>query len=152
MIESRLSAVLAEEDIQIGFVDRSIEDALPRLLRPALERAGVGDDDTSAILEAVADRERSASTISAPVALPHARHERAPRIVAALAINGSGTLDRPENVEAILAFVSPTAATAEHLRFLAASARLFRSADVLGKLTSARTPAEVLGVLREHGV
>lgn len=151
MIESRLSAILDAQDILLGFTADSVADALPRLLGPVLQRSGVSHHDSSAILAAIADRERSGSTISPPVALPHARHERAPSILAALAINGSGTLREPQGVKAIVAFVSPIAAAAEHLRFLSGVARLFRSPEALEQLTAARTPDDVIALLRKHG-
>lgn len=149
--EHRLSTILAEADISLGFAERTIEEAVPRLLLPALKRAGVADPNAAAIIEAVVHRERSASTVSPPIALPHVRHDQAPRIVASLAVNDAGVLGQPEGVKVILAFVSPAAAPADHLRFLAGAARLFRSAEVLAALAGARSADDVLALFREHG-
>jgi mannitol/fructose-specific phosphotransferase system IIA component (Ntr-type) len=150
MIETRLSAVLTPDDVALGFSAAALVAALPRLLEPAFARAGLGKRDRRAILDAIAQREASASTISPPLALPHARHERPTRILAALALNRDGILVEPAGVQAIVAFVSPAAAAAEHLRFLSGVARLFRSGDVLAELTAASTPLQALAVLRAH--
>jgi mannitol/fructose-specific phosphotransferase system IIA component (Ntr-type) len=54
-------------------------------------------------------------------------------------------------VKAIMAFVSPGAATVEHLRFLSGVARLFRSPEALEALTTAHSPDEVIALLHKHG-
>jgi mannitol/fructose-specific phosphotransferase system IIA component (Ntr-type) len=151
MLETRFSAVLKEDDVRLDFWAPSLAEAAPALLTPALERAGIGARDRLVILEAIARREQETSTISPPLALPHARHESAPVIIAGLALNAGGALEGNEAVKAIVAFASPANAAAEHLRFLSGVVRLFRSADLLDELTAARTPAAVLAVLRARG-
>jgi mannitol/fructose-specific phosphotransferase system IIA component (Ntr-type) len=151
MIETRLSDVLHEDSIALDFSAPSIPEAVRVLMEPVFRRAGIPPERQRAILEAIHERERCASTVSPPVALPHTRSPEVDRIIAALAINRSGVGQDNPGVQFLLPFVSPEKATAEHLRFLAGVAKLFRMREAVDGLLAARSAAEVLEVLRRLG-
>jgi PTS system nitrogen regulatory IIA component len=151
MIETRLSNVLNEEAVAIDFRAPSVAEAVPALMEPALRRAAIPLEQQHAILQAIEVREQCASTVLPPVALPHARCPEVDRIVAALAINRNGVLDNDHGVQILVSFVSPEKASAEHLRFLAGVAKLFRTREAIEELLDARSPAGVLDVLRHLG-
>jgi mannitol/fructose-specific phosphotransferase system IIA component (Ntr-type) len=146
MIQTRLSEVLAPELIFLGLSAQSLMDGVRASLPAAMKRAGLTLAQQETILRAIEEREKSASTIAPPIALPHARQSAAPQIVAALAINRQGIVG--DEVQVLVPFVSPEAAAAEHLRFLSGMVRLFRARDVLDELLDAHSPDQVLAVLR----
>ncbi|HEY8180870.1 MAG TPA: PTS sugar transporter subunit IIA [Thermoanaerobaculia bacterium] len=151
MIETRLSELLNDQAVSISFSASCVEDAIPLLMGPALQQAGISEDQKQTIVDAIKKREECASTISPPLALPHTRHAAVSRIVAALGINRSGALEKDHDVQAVVSFVSPETASAEHLRFLAGVAKLFRTREAVDQLLEAQSPADVIEVLRRLG-
>jgi mannitol/fructose-specific phosphotransferase system IIA component (Ntr-type) len=151
MIETRLSELLNDQAVSISFSASCVEDAITQLMGPALQQAGVSEDQKLTICDAIRKREECASTISPPLALPHTRHAAVSRIVAALGINRSGALEQDHDVQAVVSFVSPETASAEHLRFLAGVAKLFRTREAVDQLLEAQSPADVIEVLRRLG-
>ena len=151
MIETRLSEILCNDAVAIRFSASCVEDAVAALMKPALEQAGISEEQQQTILDAIKKREDCASTISPPLALPHTRHPCVSKIVAALGINRSGALEHDHDVQAVVSFVSPETASAEHLRFLAGVARLFRTRDAVDQLLEAQSPEDVIEVLRRLG-
>lgn len=133
--------------MQYGTVD--FESAVRGLLvQPLLER-GVSPSGVDDVLEAVLKREEAGATGSGAIALPHARISGIPDIVAGLGINRSGIYPRSET-RVMLAFVSPTEAAGEHLRFLSAAAKTFRDPVLLQRAQSAGSREDLLTLLRDR--
>jgi len=152
MLETRLSEVLASGgSVLVGFSARSVSEAIPLLMTPALSRAAVPGERQQSILQAIEKREEGASTVSPPLALPHARCAGVDRIVAGLGINRSGALEERSGVNAVVSFVSPETASAEHLRFLSGVAKLFRSPASVEELLAAQSSEELVEILRRLG-
>jgi mannitol/fructose-specific phosphotransferase system IIA component (Ntr-type) len=150
MLETRLSAILAPELVFLGVTEATLTRVIEATLPIAMDRARVPPAAQTAILHAIDERERSASTIAPPLALPHARHAAAPAILATLVINREGVLPS-EGVRIVVPFVTPERAATEHLRFLSGTVKLFRSRDVFDELLDARSADEVLDILRSRG-
>ncbi len=153
LVEPRLSQLLDAERISLGFRAHTQDDAVERLLGPALGREGFSAAGVEAALEAIRNRERAGSTIVGNVALPHARIAGLRRIVVAMGLNAAGVYESgPLSARAVLAFASPERATVEHLRFLAQVAQLFRSEDLVAELLSAAPQGAdaVLTILRSR--
>ena len=139
----KLSQVLTEDAIFVGFTASRFDDAVPRLLIPVLERQGFGEQNIANAIRSVLNRESTGSTTVGAFAIPHARIAGLKRIAAAIATNREGIFGNDE-VRVMLAFVSPAEAAADHLRFLSAAAQLMRNGEALEDILSCSTPADVL--------
>jgi mannitol/fructose-specific phosphotransferase system IIA component (Ntr-type) len=107
------------------------------------------------VRRAVALREAEGSTAVPEIAVgvPHARVRGLPGPLAALAIAPEGLYEPVPTVRLriVALLVSPNAATEAHLKLLAGVATTLRSAPLRGALLDARTPAQALAVLQQHG-
>jgi mannitol/fructose-specific phosphotransferase system IIA component (Ntr-type) len=141
-----LSAVFGPEAIRIGFAAADFESAVRGLLEGELLERGVPETRIDSIIDAVRRREATGTTCSGPIALPHARIDDLPGIVAGLGINPKGIYPG-EATQVMLAFVSPTDAAGDHLRFLSSAASVLRKADLRARIMDASTADEVLSLL-----
>jgi mannitol/fructose-specific phosphotransferase system IIA component (Ntr-type) len=139
--ELRISALLEEGLVEPGLRADCPEAAIERLLAPLLRRVGFDDAGVAAALECVHARERTCSTVFGTIAIPHARLAALPRIVAGLGLNADGVW--PGGPRIVLAFASPAGSAAEHLRFLAGVAQIFRSEGIEEELLRARDAGSV---------
>ncbi len=147
--ESRLSNVLADGRIEIGFTVEDPDRAADELLTPLLTSEGFSEKAVADALEAIRARERAGSTLLGPVALPHGRLAGLHRIVGGLGINKEGIRsDGGTGTKLVLAFASPSHATVDHLKFLANVARILRNDEVVSDLLNARSHEDVLAILR----
>ena len=126
-----------------------LDQALHALLAPPLTRAGFSDAGVSGVLDAVKQRERAGATAIGPVALPHARVPGLDRIVAGLGANPEGIFDGKSETSFVLAFASPAQSAADHLRFLARAAQLFRDEDARAHLLHATDRESMLAAIRK---
>jgi mannitol/fructose-specific phosphotransferase system IIA component (Ntr-type) len=69
------------------------------------------------------------------------------RIVAGLGVNPAGVFDGSET-SFVLAFASPAQSAADHLRFLARAAQLFRDEDARMHLLAATDSESMLAAIR----
>lgn len=144
----RLSDVLAVGSIQVGFRSPDTEQAVNRLLRPALEAGGLASASVEAALQAVCTRERSCSTVIGALALPHARVIGLAHIVGSLGLNSEGVYEAEGTIRAVLAFVSPASDSVGHLRFLARIAELIRLPKFLDELQASKSSESALALIR----
>ena len=99
------------------------------------------------------DRETSrltCSTVIGPVALPHGRIAGLSLIVGSLGINAGGVYECSPEARVVIAFASPASGAAEHLRFLAQVAELFRSGDLVEQLVASPDADSVLALIRSR--
>jgi len=141
-----LLTILERGTVHVDYQTVDFESAVRGLLAQSLIARGVSSDRIDQIVEAVLRREETGSTCAGPIALPHARVEGIPGIVAGLGINASGIWPQAET-RAMLAFVTPTDAAGEHLRFLSSAAKTLRDPNLLSRILEAATRTDVLELL-----
>lgn len=144
--EPKLSDVLGALVPALRCAD--LDEALKRLLVPGLTAAGLAPDGIGLVLDSIRQRERVGSTAMGPVALPHGRVPGLDRMVAGLGANAQGVFEGDEKTTFVLAFASPASSAAEHLRFLARAAQLFRDDEARERLLSASDPEAMLAAVR----
>ena len=141
-----LLAILERGTVRVDYRTVDFESAIRGLLAQSLIARGLSSDRIDQIVEAVQRREETGSTCSGPIALPHARCEMLPGIIAGLGINPNGIWPNAET-RVMLAFVSPVDAAGEHLRFLSSAAKALRDPVLRSQILEARTEDEVLALL-----
>jgi len=115
------------------------------------ERHGLGDP--APFLAKVREREQGISTtLDTGLALPHARVDGLPSVVAGLAVSSSGISDprQPDaTIRAMFMFFSPNRqdAFSQHLQVLRSVSTLFDAA-LIDAVCRASTPEAILSVLR----
>ena len=141
-----LQATLERGTVRVDYRTVDFESAVRGLLAQSLIARGLSSDRIDQIVEAVQRREETGSTCSGPIALPHARVDGIPGIVAGLGINAGGIWPQADT-RVMLAFVSPTDAAGEHLRFLSSAAKTLRDPSLLSRILEAPSRADVLALL-----
>ena len=141
-----LRTILERGTIRVDYGTVDFETAIRGLLAQSLIERGISSDRIDQIVEAVQKRESTGSTCAGPIALPHARVDRIPNIIAGLGINASGIWPQAET-RVMLAFVSPTDAAGDHLRFLSSAAKTLRDPSLLSRILEAHTKDAVLALL-----
>lgn len=140
-----LASVLETGAIRAGYSTDDFESAVRGLLEGPLRNRGVDGDRIGDIVEAVLRREEAGATSAGVIAFPHARVPGIPGIVAGLGVNRGGVY-RDAETRVMVAFVSPTEAPGEHLRFLSAAAKTFRDGAFLQRVLDAGTGDELLAL------
>jgi mannitol/fructose-specific phosphotransferase system IIA component (Ntr-type) len=146
----KLSEMLDAGRIRIPLAGRTKEDVLRELVGLV---AGDGDR-AETIFDAVAERERRMSTgIGQGVAIPHGKSGLVSGMEIAFGIAAApvdyDALDG-EPVSLFFLLVSPPDRTGDHIKALAQISRLLTSDAVRDELTAARSPQEVLRLLRRE--
>jgi PTS system nitrogen regulatory IIA component len=107
----------------------------------------------SQAMQAVWDRERAGSTrLRSGVAIPHARIQGLPGLLAALGVLPAGLTDETDAASPTrlcLLFLGPTENVKEHLDFLAAISRLFQTPEFTVSLARLDNPNQILSRIRE---
>jgi mannitol/fructose-specific phosphotransferase system IIA component (Ntr-type) len=145
----RVSTALESGLVSLAFRARDTEEAIRRLVLPLFDGTSGAQQKGPAAVDAILARERSGSTALGRVAIPHGRLSGVGRIFAALALNPQGTVEGAD-ISVMLAFVSPSEAAAEHLRFLSAAAQLLRDDDTVEAMLHAATAEAVLDIVRRR--
>lgn len=146
-----ITEFLRVEDVHLNFRARSVVDAIPLLLGPALEHH-VSDASRHEILAAVMRRELETATLCGTLSLPHARHELVKHFVVSAGINPAGVIEGKAEPRIMFAFVSPEKKREEHLHFLASLARLSQNRQLIDQIAGAADAEQVLAALRTAGL
>jgi mannitol/fructose-specific phosphotransferase system IIA component (Ntr-type) len=146
----RLSSILSRGRVDVGFRAADADEAIEILLRPALLAEGLSQSLAEAACQAAKRREQTYSTVLGPLALPHVRFAELTRIVGSLGINADGVYACFPEARIVIAFASPVGGAAEHLRFLAQVAELFRSGDLAERLLAAPDAGSVIALIRSR--
>lgn len=144
-----LVQTLEHGSIRVGYHTADFESAVRGLLVQPLLGRGVSASRVDEIVDGVLQRERTGSTCSGPIALPHARIPAIPAIIAGIGINADGIWPEAD-ARVMLAFISPTEAAGEHLRFLSLAAKTFRDQALLQRIVAAASADDVLAELRDR--
>jgi len=145
---SSLLRALEQGTIRVGYQTVDFASAVRGLLVQPLLHRGVSPSRVDEIVECVLRREEAGSTCSGPIALPHARIGGIPEIVAGLGINPGGVYAGAET-RVMLAFVTPSEAAGEHLRFLSSAAKTFRDPAFLQRVQTAANRENLLELFKD---
>jgi mannitol/fructose-specific phosphotransferase system IIA component (Ntr-type) len=148
MVAFDVAGFLRAADIHVGFQAASVIDAIPLLLRPALQRRNIDAATIENAISAAVRREQDTSTRCGPLGLPHTRTDSVQEFVLTLGANNDGVIAGEPQPRIIFAFVSPEGRREQHLQLLAALARLSQNEWIVGKIAGASSPQEVLESLR----
>jgi CBS domain-containing protein/mannitol/fructose-specific phosphotransferase system IIA component (Ntr-type) len=142
-----LTELLPVQHIVVPLEEPRFRDAVRQLVRQLAKAGAIRD--VPAVERALASaRGRDVVAIGDQVALPHFRTDAVDRLVLGLGISpmpldtAETTLAKPPRIVALV--LAPPEAATRYLQTVAALARLFRDEEVVAKLASARSPAEVL--------
>ena len=142
---------LKEDCILINMKSREKKGALSELLK--LLETNNYIKDSNEILETILEREKLGSTgIGQGIAVPHAKTDQIENLVGAVGISNSGisfdSLDG-EPVNIIFLIIAPTKSIGLHLKALAKIARLLKNRTFRNALRNAKTPSEVIQIIKE---
>lgn len=148
----RLSDLLTADRIDTALDVRDKPSAIEALAR--LLSSGADGSSAESIARVLRDRETLASTgVGDEVAIPHGKLAGLRQLVAAIALAPSGvdfeSIDG-KPVRIFVAILSPDRAASDHLRALARCSKLLRDPRIRERLLTARTPDDVLAVVREE--
>jgi fructose-specific phosphotransferase system IIA component len=147
----KITDYLKENCIITNLKSRDKEGVLRELIK-LFEKNGYIKDGEK-VLETVLEREKLGSTgIGQGIAIPHAKTEQINDILCAVGISQNGvdfdSLDG-EPVFIIFLVLAPTKSIGQHLKTLAKIARLLKDKVFRNSLRNAKTPAEVLKIIKE---
>ncbi len=140
--------LLRADDVHLHFQSASVVEAIPLLLRPALERRVHNRDISEAIIDAAVKREEDTPTRCGPLSLPHARSSSVADFILALGANATGVLAGRPEPRLMFAFVSPEDRRDQHLQLLAKLAKLSQNEWIVEKIAGAKRGEDVLEILR----
>lgn len=145
-----LSSLLSVDVIKTGLESEDKEEAFEELLE-LLARAGKITDRAGA-MDAVARREDEQSTgIGSGVAIPHGKHASISSLTCALGISQTGVdFDAIDDEPAYVIFfvLAVPDNPGPHVALLAGISRLLTQPGFIRKLRDARSPEEVLSIIR----
>ena len=150
----RLSELLREDVVLLGFQAADPADAITRLVDHLVHAGRIPAERRQAALDAALAREKChGNGLENGIALPHARVDFLPDAVAALAIAPAGVpFQTPDGQPArvIALYFIPPKSVATYIRLVARMARLFSHTALRDALIVAPTPAEVLALIRRE--
>lgn len=140
--------LLRVDDVHLHFEAASVIDAIPLLLRPALQRRIRDDKLVGQIIDAAVKREEDTSTRCGALWLPHARSAAISEFILALGANPAGVITGRPEPRLMFAFVSPDGRREQHLQLLAALAKLSQNERIVEKISGASSADQVIDTLR----
>lgn len=140
--------LLRADDVHLHFQSPSVVEAIPLLLRPAIERRVHNRDISEAIIDAAVKREADTPTRCGPLSLPHARSSSVTDFIVALGANTTGVIAGHPEPRLMFAFVSPEDRRDQHLQLLAKLAKLSQNERIVEKIAGANSGEDVLEILR----
>ncbi len=151
----RLSAVLPDSAIVVGLDRLDKWGVIGRLTDLLVESGQAQPSWRDSILRGLTEREKQSSTgMQDGFAIPHSRMDdpiQGTLVSLAVLANGMDfdAIDG-QPTRTVVCLITPRKQSREHLRVLAGIAQLFARAEFRGALLEARTPADVLAVIRSE--
>jgi mannitol/fructose-specific phosphotransferase system IIA component (Ntr-type) len=150
-----LATLLTTDLIAIAPPWRTFDSTIAGLVDLMIAARLLPADRRADVCTAVAIREADGSTAVSEigVGVPHARVAGLTQPLVTLALSPDGLYEPVPTVRIriVSLLVSPTAATEAHLKLLAGVATTLRSGRLRSTLLDARTAADVLAILQDHG-
>ena len=150
----KLSELLGEEVVLLDFRAADKWAAIGSLVEALIAHGRIRPEHRTQVLDALIARENVASTgMGLGIAIPHAWTDLLEAGAAAVGISPQGVPfqsadGRPATL--IILLVSPRRNAQTHIRTLAAIARLLNYEEMRTALLNAKTPAEVLRIVKEE--
>jgi len=145
----RLSEMLREDTIVVGFKSTQKQNILEELIDLAAKTGKIKDRDEA--LKAVIDREKMMSTgLEHGIAIPHAKTNAVSEIVIAMGVSKEGVDfeavdEKPSHIFFLL--LAPENAAAANVKLLAQIARVTSNAEFRSNIIKAESPAQILEIL-----
>ena len=150
----KLSELLGEEAVLLDFKARDKWEAIERLVEALIAHGRLKPGHRRQVLDALVARENVASTgMGLGVAIPHAWTDLLDTGAAAVGISPQGIPFQSADgnpATLIILLVSPRHSAQQHVRTLAAIARLLNYEEMRTALLNAKTAAEVVRIVREE--
>jgi mannitol/fructose-specific phosphotransferase system IIA component (Ntr-type) len=150
----KLSDLLGEENVLLDFSARDKWEAIDQLVEALVAHGRLKPANRARVLDAIIARENVASTgMGLGVAIPHAWTDLLDTGAAAVGISPKGIpFQSADGTPAtlIILLVSPRHSAQKHVRTLAAIARLLNYEEMRTALLNAKTPAEVVRIVKEE--
>ncbi|MFZ2955538.1 MAG: PTS sugar transporter subunit IIA [Candidatus Ozemobacteraceae bacterium] len=148
----QLTEFFKENLIHLDFQAGDKDEALNKMVR-ALETAG-SVDDVNGMRTALIEREKLGTTgVGGGIAIPHARCAAAKELSVGFfrskeGVNFQAIDSQP--VHLVFLLLAPIASGGAYLKLLAKISRLLRSDDFRSALLEAKTPGEVMEIIKEN--
>jgi PTS system nitrogen regulatory IIA component len=147
----KLAELMREDLICTDLSEQSKESVLQALVDQLVDQGEVDNGDE--VLRLLLERERLMTTgVRSGFAVPHAFSEHVRRSVVTLGYVADGVdweaLDK-KPVRYVFLMLGPPASAGSHLRLLARLSRLLSSQVFVHRLTEAKTPVEMLAVIKK---
>jgi mannitol/fructose-specific phosphotransferase system IIA component (Ntr-type) len=150
----KLSELLGEENVLLDFKARDKWEAIEKLVEGLIAHGRLKPSNRRQVLDALVARENVASTgMGLGIAIPHAWTDLLETGAAAVGIAPQGIPFQSADgnpATLIILLVSPRHSAQKHVRTLAAIARLLNYEEMRTALLNAKTPAEVVRVVKEE--
>lgn len=150
----KLIDLLREDCILIDFTAKDKFDAIDKMVGLLVQRGRIPPGRKRAVLDALIAREKIASTgLENGIALPHATVGALEECAVAVAISPTGVNFHCQDgkpAHLLVLIVIPQKLKQQHVRTLANTAKLLNYEEIRTALLNARTPREVLQVIREE--
>ncbi|MCF7976193.1 MAG: PTS sugar transporter subunit IIA [Phycisphaerae bacterium] len=155
--QARLLEFLQEEFILVGLDEKDKWRVLAELGAFMHRVHGVREIDLDDLIQSIVTREKQMSTgIGEGIAVPHARIEGGPEIRGVIGISRAGIeFDAADKnpVHVIVLIATPDAHYEQHLRVLAAIAKIFgQNPELMAKILRAKNAAEVHEILQSSDI
>ena len=148
----QLAEYFKENLIHLEFAAKDKDDALNQMVR-ALEGAGTVED-INGLRAALIEREKLGTTgVGGGIAIPHARCGAAKELTVGFFRSKEGvTFQAIDNqpVHLLFLLLAPVASGGAYLKLLAKISRLLRSDDFRSALLEAKTPGEIMEIIKEN--
>lgn len=150
----RLSELLSEPQILLGIQGREKGGLIETLLSPLLTLGRLKPEQRGPVFDALLAREKIASTgMEHGIAIPHASVDGIESALAVLGLAPEGVPFQSADgkpAKILILLVIPRKAVSEHTRTLAGIAKLLQYEELRDALLRARSPREVLKIIREE--
>ncbi|GJQ19733.1 MAG: PTS sugar transporter subunit IIA [Bacteroidia bacterium] len=148
----KITDILTEQFIKTGLPGATKEDVLNALIDLAATSDKVQDKEK--IREAIFEREKIMSTgVGSGFAIPHGKTDAVTDIVGALAVTAQPidykSLDE-QPVRIVFLLIGRDSMVGPHIKLLSRISRLMNKEEFRSRLLGARSPSEVLDILRQE--
>ncbi len=147
----RISALLNSETITCGLMSQDKEGVIAELAEPLAKISGMAVEE---LIRVLMDRERMGSTgIGSGIGIPHGKSKELSEPIMAFGLSRKGidfeSLDKkPAHIFFML--ITPENAPNIHLKLLSGIAKILRNEPFRQRLMMAKTPDEVITILRDE--